>query len=601
LVSYDDKPGKKLWIWGLSRQGMIWEDLLTDNDGQYIEFQAGKLFNQAAYSSTFTPFKHKEFQAYDADIMNETWFPLVKTGGMVAASEFAVLNVEEKGSKIQVKISALQKLDDELIIRSGEKIIWCKRIMLSPLQLDSLQVEIDRDQDYSIELGDSKLGYNSSIKERIVDRPIELNSEFDWNSAYGLYIIGLELEKQRRYIEAMSFYDNCLEKEKSFAPAINRKALLQYRRMDFKSAKSLILKSLAIDTYDPEANYIYGLSSYKLGKTAEAKSGFSIAAASVKYRTASYIQLAGIFLQEKNYQEAINYAHKAISYNKYNVSAYEILAIGYRKTNQKERAIKALKDLSELDPTLHFASFENYLWDAMSKEDFQASFYNELPIESYLELAIFYHKLGCDNEAMEVLSLAPENPIVSLWMAKLDKKNQASHLNRAMNIPVNMTFPYREETAGILKDMVKEYESWKFKYYLALIYWHKGLTNKAKTLFMECGSAPASVPFYLAKAKLFKDEPAIVFESITKARDLDKNDWRTALAVIEYYLVHNRAKETLSLAKEFSSKYPEKPALGLSYVKAIIERHGGKITLESELNKGTKFIIYLPLNNKTNN
>ncbi len=35
--------------------------------------------------------------------------------------------------------------------------------------------------------------------------------------------------------------------------------------------------------------------------------------------------------------------------------------------------------------------------------------------------------------------------------------------------------------------------------------------------------------------------------------------------------------------------------LGLSYVKAIVEQHSGKVSLESELNKGTKFILFLPL------
>ncbi len=40
--------------------------------------------------------------------------------------------------------------------------------------------------------------------------------------------------------------------------------------------------------------------------------------------------------------------------------------------------------------------------------------------------------------------------------------------------------------------------------------------------------------------------------------------------------------------------------LGLSYVKNIVEQHGGKISLESELNKGTNFIVYLPVE-KTDN
>jgi two-component system, OmpR family, phosphate regulon sensor histidine kinase PhoR len=35
--------------------------------------------------------------------------------------------------------------------------------------------------------------------------------------------------------------------------------------------------------------------------------------------------------------------------------------------------------------------------------------------------------------------------------------------------------------------------------------------------------------------------------------------------------------------------------LGLYYVKNIVDAHGGYITVKSELNKGTRFDVYIPL------
>jgi len=182
--SYDDKPGKKLWIWGLSRQGMIWESLLTDNDGQYIEFQAGKLFNQAAESSSLTPFKHREFAPHDADEMKEIWFPLKGTEGMVAASGFGVLNLERDNANTRIILGALKPIDDDLRIIVDGELLKSERIILSPLELHETVIDIAAESNFEIILGDHKLVYRSG--GTIVDRPVEPYPGFDRGSAYGI-------------------------------------------------------------------------------------------------------------------------------------------------------------------------------------------------------------------------------------------------------------------------------------------------------------------------------------------------------------------------------------------------------------------------------
>ena len=66
------KYGRKVWLWALSREGGIWEDLLTDTDGQYTELQSGRCFNQPG-DTLKTPFKHPAFEPGATDTFEEKW------------------------------------------------------------------------------------------------------------------------------------------------------------------------------------------------------------------------------------------------------------------------------------------------------------------------------------------------------------------------------------------------------------------------------------------------------------------------------------------------------------------------------------------------
>ncbi len=77
---HEEMPGQKLWLWALSRNGGIWEDLLTDTDGQYVEFQAGRLLVQYAPGGDINPIKQAGFDPFATDRWSETWFPLEGLG-----------------------------------------------------------------------------------------------------------------------------------------------------------------------------------------------------------------------------------------------------------------------------------------------------------------------------------------------------------------------------------------------------------------------------------------------------------------------------------------------------------------------------------------
>tara|TARA_R110000764_G_scaffold235438_1_gene330009 strand:- start:1309 stop:4440 length:3132 start_codon:yes stop_codon:yes gene_type:complete len=570
-ANYEDKPGKKIWIWGLSDQGMIWEDLLTDSNGQYIEYQAGKLFNQAANSSTFTPFKHREFTPHDVDIAKELWFPLKGTKGMVAASEYGVLNVIRNGDSVELKLSALQPLDTNIVVRAGDKVHYKRDIVLSTLDLYTETLPIEGDQEIEVALGNNLLVYNSDEALALLDRPYKSETEFDWESAYGLYVKGLELEKQRRYTEAHETYLKSFETEATHVPTLNRLGLSFYRMEDMEKALEFSKRALAIDTYDGLANYLYGLANTSLSNHANAKSGFSIATQSVAMRTASYTELAKLFTKEGLYAKALEYTDMALTYNAHAISAMELRAILLRKMDHVKEGERVLAKIYEQDATNLIHAFENYFLGTLTQEEVQAKITNELAFESYLEVALQYMAYGAEKEAFEILEMSPQHPIVALFMAFLGNENQQHLMEEMLAMDAEMVFPHRTETGKVLRKFLKKNGHWKLKYYLALQKWNKGNIEVARELFEQCGNEPDFVPFYLAKIKLFPESADTRLEALERAADLDNKNWRVQLAWIEHFMEIDQWKAAKRLTKKALSKYPEKGVLGMRYAKILLQ------------------------------
>lgn len=569
-AAYDEKPGKKLWIWGLSDQGMIWEDLLTNTKGQYIEYQSGKTFNQASPGSTFSPYKHKEFEPYDSDIMTELWFPLKDTRGMVAASEYAVLNVEESSDSLTILVSALTSISEILNITKGEKVTEID-VNLNPLEVFETTIKYDKTKDYSIILGDHLVDYSSKKEDYLLNRPINYKTNFNWDSAYGIYTKAIELEKQRHYEEALKEYHNCIKKDPGFLLAYSRLSLAYYRKMDYGNALKYSEEALMIDTYHPESNYAYGLVNQKLKNITEAKSGFSIAAQSISHRSSSYVELAKLFLNESNFRKAFHYGSKSINSNSNNIVAYMVSAYANRQLNDETIAINNIQKIYKLDPLSDFARFEGVILKREALKDFNLSITNELPFESYLELAATYIQFNDINSAITVLKESPEHPVVNLWLANIDKENKDQYLNKVLNASAKMVFPHRVETAEFLESMLKTDSHWKLKYYLGLIYWHKGLKAKASGLFNQCQNEPDFAEFYLTKMNLVELTSIQERRHLERVLELDANNWRSALALSNNYLTHNETSKAIIVGDKFIKLFPENSQIGMNYTSALLQ------------------------------
>lgn len=572
---HDDKPGKKLWIWGLSRQGMIWENLLTDTDGQYVEIQSGRLFNQSAAESALTPFKHRGFAPYATDTWTEYWYPVMTTRGYVFANQLAALNVLQENGWWKIYLSPVQGLQDTLTVMQDDKILYSKKISLTPLQVfaDSLRAGAQAGP-LTIRLGRDKLSWTAADSSGNISRPSALLPGFDNNSMYGLYLQGKNNIYFRQYAKAEEKLRACLEKENGFAPALTDMSMLLYRKMNYEEALQYAKKALSINTYDPAANYYYGLINKKLGRQTDAIDGFDIATQSEEYRSPAFTELAKIYFSagSADNEKSIHYAEKALLYNQQNTDALQVLALAYRLQHKKEDALNILNRIAQYDPINCFVKFETWLWEktTASREALISTLQNEMPDQSYLELGLWYYSVGQTADCVQALQVYPASAEINYWLAWLHKNTASEKVfyDKAVTAKTSTAFAFRQESALPLRYYANQGRHWQPVFMLSLIEGGCGNMTTAAALMKQCGQQPDDASFYAARAKM--EDTAAAMEDIKKALMLDPQQWRFYKQLTDLYNKQGNYADALQVARSYYLKNPGHYIMGMLLAKTCL-------------------------------
>ncbi len=610
---YEEMPGQKLWLWALSREGGVWEELLTDTDGQYVEFQAGRLFVQYSPGAAVNPITQARFDPLSTSRWTETWFPVEGIGGLTEASRDGAMHVTEEDGRLTVALNAFRRGADTLLVwwndpagrpassgsgasaaaspagpgRDGA-VSPQARVPLAFQALVPVRatVRIPPGSDFRVQVPGLGLDYSSDPASRRLSRPFqtELGAWEAIPETDRLVFQARELMKGRWYARARPLLDEVLAIEPWNRDALLAMAELSFRSGLYEEGLRHVNRVLQLDAYDPEANFLAGVlyrgrdgsARGPVGSHPDARDAFGWAARSMAYRSAAHLELAGIAVEEKALDEARRYVEIARGYDEWNPSALWLQAVVARLSGRTGEAEGALREMIHRDPLAHGALAERYLAHEgpEAAEVFLGSLGGEYPGQTLMDLAVGYWRLGRPEDAVSLLRLADgdgrfrPSPLRKAWLGWF--AGDASLLAHPGS-PA-FVFPYRPESLPILDWAARNDRSWVWRYLLALNLWGVDRDEEALDEMRALGEEPDYGPVYAARGLLALEvagtDPE---EDLRRAVALDPDLRVLHVQLIRYLQDRGEWEGSLRALEDARGRFPSDFNLDLLQAGALIQ------------------------------
>jgi len=596
-------PGKKFWTWGTGDRGKMWEKILTETDGPYIELMVGAYSDNQPDYSWLEPYETRTFKQY--------WYPIKRIGGVKNANREAALNLEvtpKNKARIGFYTTLMYK-GARVILEAGKKVLFEQKINISPQKPFRREIDLpksEKEDDLRVLLlssgGETLISYKPQKKERTpMPEPVKPPPPpRDIKTIEELYLTGLRLEQfYNPAFEPYPYYEEALRRDPGESRVNTALGILYLKRGMFEEAEEKLNNAIQRITKNytspknGEAYYYLGIALRAQGKGDAAYDAFFKATWSQAWAAASYYSLAELACQKGDLSKALEFLDRSLSLNTLNKKAQNLKAAVLRRLGRDGEAEKIALKVTALDPLDFWAGNEFYLAksDMRAKEE-ALDARNALKVkmrdsvQSYLEMAVDYGNCGLLDEAIEVLSrlVASDKegrspyPMLYYYLGyfsekKREEKKALEYYKLASKMPPDYCFPFRLESIDVLHMAQKK--------------------NPSDSL----------APYYLGNL-LYDVQPEKAIKEWEKSRDLDetffivhrnlglayarvKNDVSKAMASLENAVACKRMEPRLyyelDLLYEAGGTPPQKRLELLERNQEIVRRRDDALSREISL------------------
>jgi len=414
-------PGKKFWEFANGDAGRMWDKILTETDGPYIELMAGAYSDNQPDYSWIQPYEVKTWKQY--------WYPIRDLGGIKNANRDAAVNLElGKDGTLRVRLNATREFAGaKVMVKSHEHPLledvfdlgpdkpYSKDLSISRgLTEDEVRISVFDAQDREIISYVPRKPKGEPLPEPVKPPP----APHDIKSVEELYLTGLRLEEfYNPSLEPRLYYEEALRRDPGNSQANTAMGILHCQRGMFKEAEEKLraaLRQVAKDYTSPkdgEAFYYLGVALEGQGRDDDADDALYKATWSRAWEGAAYFQLAQLACRKGDFTRALEHADRAITANALSTTAISLKAAALRHLGRSAEAGQLASLALVVDPLDFLAGNELYLARSSGASAGEAqealdSLRTKMrgAAQSYLETAVDYANSGLWDEAISVLS-----------------------------------------------------------------------------------------------------------------------------------------------------------------------------------------------------